>query len=108
MTSNNGEGLKAFALDRVSRAARSLTKKDWERPSDIRLARHMAWAGASAQEISDALGWGVTQHCAWKRLTKYGIKTHPHKRAHRGDKTSLPHGDPTFKIYRPRAVRAAK
>ena len=72
-------------------AAKVLSRKDWEKPADIALARRMAHEGGTLKEIMAALGWDCILNTARERLKKYNI--HPHNwanRAHRGHETGLP------------------
>ena len=93
-------------------AARALAAKDWSHPKIIQIARHMAHQGASVAEINDAVGWGVKIDCAYSRLRKFNIRPHgaKNKSAHRGELTTLPHGNAGVSVdfYRPKQIGAAQ
>lgn len=94
--------------DRGLLIARALECRDWEKPKDIILARHMADSGATVDEISAALGWNVKPDTAKRRLLKYRIRPFNPKHgkgAHRGQKAYLPpKTSVTFEVYRPKVV----
>lgn len=76
---------------KLLRAAKALGARDWSHPKIIMLARHMAHAGATQDEIAAAVGWTVTPQAARKRLKKFNIvPAVKYARSHRGDLASLP------------------
>jgi hypothetical protein len=60
-------------------------------PEEIITARHMHHAGATAEEIQNALGWACNLKTVVKRLSRFGLKVRINngRRAHMGDETYL-------------------
>lgn len=76
------------------RAARALGAKDWSHPNCIKLARHMAHDGATADEIAEALGWTTGPSGTVARLARFNIRPRNKLRGrpHHGDLPYLSRG----------------
>lgn len=87
-------------------AARVIARSAYYTPTnkEIVLARKMAGAGATLQQVHDALGWNCCLGATKNRLLKFNIKP-GHPRAHKGYETSIPHdGGTDARPYRPRGA----
>lgn len=82
--------------DRTLRMARAAAGCREPSAEQLRIARHMAHAGATTTNLAEFFGWNVSRATLAKRLKKYNLRcaTPTHQAyAHSGGQTSLPWGD---------------
>lgn len=91
------------------RMARAAASKDWENPEALKRMRHMAKAGATADDIASALQWGdVCAATISARLKKYNIIAARNKhggRVRNGTSDPYHRGPVSQASYRPKIVK---